>query len=124
MIFFNHQAIHASTLRTSFANRGYENLFPDGGKILFGGCNVAEDDAGWGFLEAAASLFFPRQVGLTLGWTSTGYFVPQWSLALSPLLWLTSGGHMVHVQGETRQVLITYGIIVQRYEDPHLMAGG
>ena len=62
--------INSQTLIDSFGK--FDALFPDYTKILFAGCNVADKEDGWKFLETANKVFCKRSGGLTLGWTSVG----------------------------------------------------
>lgn len=72
----------------------YSRLFPrNNARILFGGCNVAEDDDGWKFLLAAARSFLAYG-GEAIGWTSAGFAAP----------FGLRDGHIIHFWGDTRQV--------------------
>jgi hypothetical protein len=93
MIFFNHIAINAPTLR-GFVGKGYDQLFPRRAKVYFDGCNVANGDAGWDFLAAAGQVFLTNGGGIALGWTSLGTGLPGWI----PFV----GGHTEHLWGDMR----------------------
>jgi hypothetical protein len=76
---------------SEFIGKGYEKLFPKPTKMYFDGCNVAEGDDGWRFLENAGSLFL-HEGGVVMGWTSSGFN-----------LWF---GHSVHFWGDVRYVSV------------------
>ena len=73
-IFFGEQqgnrTIDAGVLQTKL--NGYDALFPKFTRMHFAGCNVAEDEVGWKFLETAGKVFLKRGGGLTFGWDSVG----------------------------------------------------
>jgi hypothetical protein len=62
-------------------------------RIYFNGCNVAEDDVGWEFLETAATVFMTSGGGELIGQTSVGFGNPF-------------NGHVVHLWGYTRNVIV------------------
>lgn len=70
---------------------GYEKLFPMPTKMYFDGCNVADTDEGWKFLEKAGGLFL-HGGGQVIGWTSKG--INLWA------------GHTVHFWGDVRTVVV------------------
>ncbi len=57
----------------NWRDAGYDKLFPFETKMIFGGCNVADGDNGWKFLENAGKLLLRNKGGYTLGWTSLGF---------------------------------------------------
>jgi len=62
-----------------FANHGHERLFPNAdSRLYFPGCDVADGEEGWKFLEAAGSVLLRGHGGLSYGWTSLGFAVPSW----------------------------------------------
>ena len=69
--FSNGSYIDALTLKSDF--RGYVGLFSANTRIYFGGCNVAEGDDGWEFLETAADVFLSASGGVTFAYTSLGF---------------------------------------------------
>lgn len=77
----------------------YEKLTAPFARIYFNGCNVAEDEVGWRFLESAARVFMPTSNGEVFGHTSRGYANP------SP--W---GSNTWHFWGDTRTVYVKGGI--------------
>ncbi len=98
-IFFNHQQITAYELYKNFNAPHYEKLFPFRDvKLYFDGCNVAEGDDGWKFLEAAGRTFLRKGGGHVMGWTSAGIGLP------SVIPWI--GGHTEHLWGGVRGVYV------------------
>lgn len=75
----------------------YDSLFPFATKVIFGGCNVAEGDDGWKFLENAGKLLLRIGGGYTLGWTSLGFHL---------------FGEDIHFWGDWRRVNISPGGLV------------
>lgn len=73
----------------AWRDAGYHKLFPSNTKMIFGGCNVAEGDNGWKFLENAGKLLLRSGGGYTLGWTSLGFHIL---------------GHDMHFWGDWRRV--------------------
>lgn len=111
-IYFNKERIDQDTLRRHFANRGYERLFPIplNTRMYFSGCNVAEDDVGWIFLEIAASIFLKTMGGVAFGFTSKGFmFSPPHLLLTSPLTYLIVAGKSIHPTGNARYVYVGPG---------------
>jgi hypothetical protein len=99
---------------------GYDALFPNYTRMYFDGCNVADDDEGWKFLETAGKIFLPRGGGLTFGWTSKGFAVGSnlISILSGPVFTLTHAGKVWHPWGDARYVWITPGgFPAQRYTD-------
>jgi hypothetical protein len=54
------------------AARIQTGLCAPGGVVYFSGCNVAEGQDGWGFLEGAAAFWLKGAGGRVSGWTSVG----------------------------------------------------
>jgi len=94
--------ITAFEWKTFFAGRGYETLFPSANsKVYFVGCDVADGNDGWEFLEQAGRVFLGGAGGECYGWTSLGFAMPSY-------LWGV-GGHAVHLWGNIRYVEIARG---------------
>jgi hypothetical protein len=85
-------------------------IFAGPGRLYFAGCNCADGEAGWKFLENAGSVFLRSLGGESFGWTSLGLSFPSWV----PLI----GGHAEHLLGNTRHVFIGAGGVVFRRYDP------
>jgi Domain of unknown function (DUF4347) len=85
----------AKWLRAVSARSGYWRLTTPNARVYFNGCNVAADDVGWEFLEAAASLFIGKGGGQVFGQTSLGFANPF-------------SGHVVHLWGDTRSVFVDF----------------
>ena len=101
-IFFGDDDINVSNLADL---QKYNVLFPFFGRMYFAGCNVADGEDGWRFLEAAGRVFFPTRGGVTFGWTSKGFFDGGNLITLlSPLISLTRSGHEDHLWGDARYV--------------------
>ena len=99
-ISFNHQRIDAKRLYKLFNEYRYDRVFPfQNSRMYFDGCNVADGDDGWEFLEAAARTFFRSAGGNVFGWTSKGLGMPS----IIPFI----GGHTEHLWGDIRGVVIT-----------------
>lgn len=102
MAAFGHRSINAAWWR-GVRNRNYHKLTRPNARIYFNGCNVAETDAGWDFLEAAAVTLLSGG-GEVFGQTSRGYGNPF-------------NGHVVHFWGSTRRLLVGFdGRVIDRYE--------
>ena len=98
------------SLRLYFQAKGYEQLVESGGRIYFAGCDCADGEDGWNFLEAAGNVFLKYGGGQCFGWTSLGFAVPSY---FSP-----SGGHAVHLWGDIRAVQFDFhGAMAGRYEN-------
>jgi len=96
-IHFGAEYIIAETWYAKFHGSGYSRLFPfKDTKLYFAGCNVADGKQGWRFLEAAARTLLATSGGVAIGWTSLGFGSPF-------------SGHIRHLWGETRQVMIIPG---------------
>ena len=99
-ISFNHQRIDTTVLYKMINAYRFDRLFPfANARMYFDGCNVAEGDDGWSFLEAAARTFFRTAGGNVFGWTSKGLGMPS----VIPFI----GGHTEHLWGDIRGVIIT-----------------
>lgn len=73
-------------------------------RIYFNGCNVAETNSGWEFLETAAGVFMTSGGGQVFGQTSVGFGNPF-------------NGHVVHLWGSTRTLFVdSNGNITERFE--------
>ena len=110
-IHFKGEPIGVHTLTKEFAHRGYERLFPVvQTRMYFNGCNVADGDKGWNFLEKAAYIFLKTMGGVAFGDTSKGFamhpiimpFMPPW---LYPMV----AGKVIHPWGDTRYVFVGPG---------------
>jgi hypothetical protein len=84
----------------AWRDAGYDKLFPFETKMIFGGCNVAEDDDGWKFLENAGKLLLRNGGGYTLGWTSLGFHLL---------------GHDMHFWGSWKRVNFRGPFVTARY---------
>ena len=113
VIFFGNQWINQEVWYSQFYSRGYDRLFPfPNTKLYFAGCNVADGPRGWKFLEAAARSLLRRAGGAAIGWTSLGFGSPF-------------SGHMRHLWGDTRQVMVLPGGESLRfYENWNLITDG
>jgi len=93
-----------------FADKGLDRLFPNAmSRLYFPGCDVADGEDGWKFLETAGSILLRGHGGLSYGWTSLGFAVPSW------MPWI--GDHAVHPWGETRYVIVSPGGALKRVDD-------
>jgi hypothetical protein len=107
VIRFDGDDLNLRSLGLYFEGQGYESLFPGPGRLYFAGCDVADGDDGWKFLERTAGIFL-KNGGVSYGWTSLGFAIPRWF----PL----SAGHAVHLWGDVRSVRIGRGSqIVERF---------
>jgi len=105
-IFFGNEVIHSDDwYNPDWYAAGYDRLFPGRHtRIYFTGCNVAESELGWKFLEGAVRSLCQNTGGVSLGWTSAGFN------------WLPSG-HVKHLWGSTREVMLVGGDALQFYEN-------
>jgi len=112
-IFFGDTWITYNIWYTQFYHRGYDRLFPfPNTKLYFAGCRVAGGPMGWKFLEAAARCLVPSAGGVAMGWTSLGFGSPV-------------SGHVRHLWGDTRQVMVLPGgEILRFYENWNLITDG
>lgn len=82
----------------------WNNLVTTNSRIYFNGCNVAETEAGWTFLESVAGVFMTSGGGKVFGQDSLGFGNPF-------------NGHTVHLWGSTRTVFVdNNGNITERFE--------
>jgi hypothetical protein len=102
-IYFGNAYIDATWVR-GLIPRGYTSLTTANARVYFNGCNVAEGDDGWSFLEAAVGVFLTPGGGEVFGQTSVGFGNPF-------------NGHVVHLWGATRRLYVDpTGRIVERFE--------
>lgn len=102
-ICFGQYGYNAAYLR-AVRNRGWTYIARAGARIYFNGCNVAEGDAGWDFLAAAAQLFLAPGGGEVFGQTTVGFGNPF-------------NGHVVHPWGSTKRIYVrSDGSIGERFE--------
>jgi len=104
MIYFGQESIGANYWRACSQNRNYSSLTSMNSRIYFNGCNVAEGDSGWEFLDAAACVFLNKGGGCCFGQTSLGFGNPF-------------NGHVVHLWGDTRKVYISTDGRVLSHQD-------
>lgn len=101
-IYFGNTHIHAGYWQS--ARGRWNQLVTPNARIYFNGCNVAEGNDGWAFLEAAAGTFMTSGGGEVFGQTSRGFGNPF-------------NGHVVHLWGSTRRLFVdNYGRIVEHFE--------
>lgn len=82
----------------------YNRLTTTDARVYFNGCNVAEGEEGWRFLEAAAGVFLTKGGGQIFGQNSSGFANPF-------------NGHTVHFWGSTRSVFVDVKTLnLSRYE--------
>jgi hypothetical protein len=81
----------------------YNQLAASSARIYFNGCNVAEGNEGWSFLEAVVGVFMTTGGGEVFGQTSVGFGNPF-------------NGHVVHLWGTTKTLFVTDGRITERFE--------
>jgi hypothetical protein len=113
MIWFGDQWLSTEVWYGQFYGRGYDRLFPfPNTHLYFAGCNVAEGQEGWKFLEAAARSLLQTAGGSAVGWTSLGFGS-------------FFSGHVRHFWGDTRQVMVLPGGGSLRfYENWNLITDG
>jgi hypothetical protein len=102
-IVFGDDRIDYSML-AAFKNR-YQSLFSAGAHLYFDGCNVAQGERGWEFLQTAGEVFLKSGGGVVTGFTNAGIGLPGW------IPWI--GGHTVHQDPRlapliVRKVYISY----------------
>jgi hypothetical protein len=90
-ISFRHEGLEASNIVAWLGSRGYERLFPLWSRIYFNGCNIADDDGGWDFLDAAGKIFLHLGGGETFAQTGRGTLLP----------WDYLNGHIHHFWSDT-----------------------
>jgi hypothetical protein len=108
--------IDSSVLSKTFV--GYQALFPNPARMYFSGCNVADKEEGWRFLETAGRVFFRRGGGVTFGWTSKGFAVGSNLIGVlsGPVFMLANAGKVWHPWGDARYVwTLAGGITMQRW---------
>jgi hypothetical protein len=117
-----HWIIDANALLTDFKGRGYEKLFAYSARIYFNGCKISRGEAGWKFLEAAASIFLRRNGGTTFAHPTNGYPLAS---TIFPLFfgiggWLTFSqlrGHAHHFSPAQYVAILPGGTILGRYPE-------
>lgn len=100
-IYFGKNYIGAAYWRTIPGR--FNNLAAVSTRIYFNGCNVAEGADGWSFLESVVSVFMTSGGGEVFGQTSLGFGNPF-------------NGHVVHLWGSTRRLIVVDGRILERFE--------
>jgi hypothetical protein len=70
--------IDAAVLDKRFSGKRYATLFSYNARIYFVGCNVAEGNKGWKFLETAGTIFLGRYGGTTFAHTGAGRPLAHW----------------------------------------------
>ena len=97
-------SVNHTVIDNWFANRGYERMFSGSANIVFNGCNVAEGDDGWRFLEKFGNALLKLNGGQVTGWTSAGFSSPF-------------DGHVIHLWGDARTLFFAPGgSISERFE--------
>jgi hypothetical protein len=104
-ISFGGVGIGASYWGSAKTNKlNWYRLVTNNARIYFNGCNVAEGDQGWAFLEAAADVFLNPGGGEVFAQTSVGFGNPF-------------NGHVIHLWGDTRRIFVAAdGRILERFE--------
>ena len=103
-IWFGEEELTAGYIENYLTSRYWDQIFQPGSRIYFNGCNVAEGDGGWKFLNAAAKSFIKAFGGTVFGQTSVGFGNPF-------------NGHVVHLWGDTRTLYVeSGGRIVENFE--------
>ena len=103
------EEVSAFDMKNILGKHGLERLLIPGGRVYFAGCNVAEGDPGWGFLEAAAKVFLNGSWGTVFAWTSYGIGFTR-TLGLLP-------DNITHFWGRVRYVMISPGSTVLQRKD-------
>jgi hypothetical protein len=107
VIWFGHEYVIANTWYTKFHRSGYERLFPfKDTKLYFAGCNVADSEYGWRFLEAAARTL---SGGVAIGWTSLGFGSVRPSPGMCDIFGEKRGKSCLS-QGETARLFVSLKI--------------
>jgi len=111
LIAFDKERLTQNEMIKNFANRGYERLFPMvQSQMYFNGCKVADGDAGWNFLETAASIFLKTGGGVAFGHTSKGFAMHPIVIPFTgPIVFYFVGGKSLHFWGDTRYVFVGPG---------------
>jgi len=100
---FGDQRIWASYWRGT-TDRSWYRVVTNNARVYFNGCNVAEGNDGWAFLEAASQVFLKPGGGEVFGQTSLGFANPF-------------NGHVIHLWGDTRRIYCDVnGRILERFE--------
>lgn len=89
-------ALNTATLHKHFTGLGLDKIAGKNARIQFDGCNVAQGQDGWTFLETAGRIFLQSGGGYAAGWTSLGTGINGW------IPWI--GGHTLHFSGGFRRV--------------------
>jgi hypothetical protein len=98
-IAFGKELITGDTFR-GWLNRGYNKIFNLQSRIYFNGCDIADDERGWDFLDGAGHLFLSRYGGQAMAQSEPGH----------PIL-LT--GHVVHFSAKVcRSVWAPCGVFL------------
>jgi hypothetical protein len=85
-------------------DRGWSRLVTNNARIYFCGCNVAAEDAGWDFLEAASQVFMKPGGGEIWGPTTYSWGNPV-------------NGHAIYPWGKTRKLFLAGdGTVIERFE--------
>ncbi len=104
MIFFDNECITANWWGGRPLGRQWSSITTANARVYFNGCNVAEGDCGWAFLEAVAAVLLTPGGGEVFGQTSVGFANPF-------------SGHVIHLWGSTRTLFVDYnGRILERFE--------
>jgi hypothetical protein len=92
----------------------YSGVFPFFTRVYFDGCNVAEGDAGWLFLQEIAKSLCRIGGGVVFGWTSLGFSTRGFHW---PHKW-------VHPWGDVRYVVAAPGgAITDMFETSEITSG-
>lgn len=71
-VLFNHTDWNIHNFSEVLDGTGYERLFPTYSRIYFDGCNVAEGNEGWTFLELVGKTFLKNSGGVVSGYIGKG----------------------------------------------------
>jgi hypothetical protein len=104
MIFFGDDAIQWGDVSAVFGKVDYSRIFPRFTRVYFDGCNVAEGDFGWLFLQEIAKVFCRAGGGVVFGWTSKGYALSAWGHT-APHKWFHPSGKVRYVVAKTGGVI-------------------
>lgn len=96
MIFFKHEAVLWGDVSRIFGGVDYGRIFPSFTRVYFDGCNVAEGDFGWLFLQEIAKALCGKGGGVVFGWTSKGYALSVWGHT-APHKWFHPWGKVRYV---------------------------
>ena len=103
MIFFKDDAVHWGDISSIFGGVDYRRIFPSFTRVYFDGCNVAEGNYGWLFLQEIAKALCGAG-GVVFGWTSKGYALSAWGHT-APHKWF-------HPWGKVRYVVAKPGGVI------------